>query len=71
MRYLFYMKTTQKKTSRKKSYVVGTPLPDKLSKKALEFFENAVTPQRAYEIAAQVERIAAKNRPAAKVQRAC
>jgi hypothetical protein len=64
------MKTAQKKTVRKKSYIVGAPLPDKLPKSALDFMANAVTPQRAYEIAAQVERIAAKNRPATKAKRA-
>lgn len=63
------MKTVQKKTS-KKTYIVGAPLPDKLSKRALDFFANAVTPQRAYEIAAQVERIAARNRPAVEDKRA-
>ena len=60
------MKTAQVKKISKKTYIVGAPLPDKLPKRALDFFENAVTPQRAYEIAAQVERIAAKNRTAAK-----
>ena len=64
------MKTAQKKTS-KKTYVVGAPLPDKLPKRALEFFENAVTPQRAYEIAEWVTRIAARNNPDASAKRAC
>ena len=64
------MKTAQKKTSKKK-YVVGAPLPDKLPKKALEFLENAVTPQRAYEIAEWVTRIAARNKPDSNAKRAC
>lgn len=63
------MKTAQKKMPRKSSYVVGAPLPDKLPKKALDFMANAVTPKRAFEIAAKVERIAAKNRPTAKAKR--
>ncbi|MDO9066994.1 MAG: hypothetical protein Q7W05_00885 [Deltaproteobacteria bacterium] len=62
------MKTAQKKIS-KKSYIVGAPLPDKLPKRALDFMATAVTPKRAFEIAAKVERIAAKNRPTAKVKR--
>jgi hypothetical protein len=62
------MKTIQKKIS-KKPYIVGAPLPDKLPKRALEFLANAVTPKRAFEIAAKVERIAAKNRPTAKTKR--
>jgi hypothetical protein len=65
------MKTTQNKISKKSKYIVGAPLPEKLPKKAVDFFTNAVTPQRAFDIAAQVERIAAKNSPAAKAKRAC
>jgi len=64
------MKTTQKKMTRNASYVVGSQLPDKLPKKAIDFFANAVTPRRAFEIAEQVARIAAKNNPGAKVKRA-
>ncbi len=62
------MKTTQKKTARRKSYVFGAPLPDKMPKRALDFMANAVTPQRAFEITAKVEWIAAKNRPTAKAK---
>ena len=65
------MKTAQKKTTRKKAYIVGAPLPDKLPKKALEFFANAVTPQRAYEIAEWVTRIAARNKPDSTAKSAC
>ncbi len=65
------MKTTQKKMTRKASYVVGSQLPDKLPKKASDFLSNAVTPRRAFDVAAKVARIAAKNSPAAKVKRAC
>lgn len=63
------MKTTQKKTIKKSSFVVGRQLPDKLPKKAEEFLANAVTPKRAFEIAAKVERIAEKNRPSAEDKR--
>lgn len=63
------MKTTQKKMTRKASYIVGAPLPDKLPKKALDFLSSAVTPKCAFEIAAKVERIAAKNRPTTKAKR--
>lgn len=63
------MKTTQKKMTKKAAYVVGAQLPDKLPKKALDFMANAVTPKRAFEIAAKVERIAAKNRPTSKAKR--
>jgi hypothetical protein len=63
------MKTAQKKISKKSSYTVGAPLPDRLPKRALDFMASAVTPNRAFEIAAKVERIAAKNRPAAKAKR--
>jgi hypothetical protein len=63
------MKTTQKKITRKASYVVGSQLPDKLPKKASDFLSSGVTPKRAFEIAAKVERIAAKNHPPAKVKR--
>ncbi len=59
------MKTTQKKVTKKAAFVVGRQLPDKLPKKAEEFLANAVTPKRAFEIAAKVERIAAKNHPTA------
>jgi hypothetical protein len=62
------MKTAQKKMT-KKTYIVGAPLPDKLPKRTLDFMANAVTPKRAFEIAAKVERIAAKNRPTAKAKR--
>jgi hypothetical protein len=51
--------------TKKSSFVVVRQLPDKLPKKAEEFLANAVTPKRAFEIAAKVERIAAKNRPTA------
>jgi hypothetical protein len=64
------MKTAQKKTS-KKQYVVGAPLPDKLPKSALEYFENAVTPQRAYETAEWVTKIAVRNNPDSSAKRAC
>ena len=56
--------------TKRASFVMGTPLPDKLPKKAIAFFANAVTPRRAFEIAEQVARIAAKNNPGAKVKRA-
>jgi hypothetical protein len=65
------MKTAQKKTVRKKAYIVGAPLPDKLPKSALDFMANAVTPQRAYEIAEWVTRIAARNKPDLNAKRAC
>lgn len=65
------MKTTDKKMTKKASFVVGTQLPDKLPKKASDFLSNAVTPRRAFEVAAKVARIAAKNNPAAKAKRAC
>jgi hypothetical protein len=55
--------------TKKATYVVGVPLPDKLPKKALDFMASAVTPKRAFEIAAKVERIAAKNRPPVKAKR--
>jgi hypothetical protein len=64
------MKTAQKKTS-KKTYIAGAPLPDKLPKKALEFFETAETPKRAFEIAEWVARIAARNNPNSNAKRAC
>ncbi len=64
------MKTTQYKISKKSSYIVGAPLPGKLPKKAIDFFAHAVTPRRAFEIAEQVERIAAKNNPNSQVKRA-
>jgi len=65
------MKTAQKKTTRKKPYIVGAPLPDKLPKSALDFMANAVTPQRAYEIAEWVDRIAARNKPDSNAKSAC
>jgi len=63
------MKTTQKKVTKKSSFVVGAQLPDKLPKKARDFLSSAVTPKRAFDIAAKVERIAAKNHPTAKAKR--
>lgn len=65
------MKTTQKKLTKKTAYVVGTQLPDKLPKKASDFLSCAVTPRRAFDVAAKVARIAAKNSTAIKVKRAC
>ena len=65
------MKTAQKKTVRKKPYIVGAPLPDKLPKRALDFMANAVTPQRAFEIAEWVNRIAARNNPDSNSKRVC
>ena len=38
-------------------FTVGARLPDKLPKQTLEFFENAVTPQKAFEIADKISRM--------------
>jgi len=64
------MKTSQKKMTKKAPFVVGKQLPEKLPRKAAEFLSTAVTPERAFEIAAKVTRIAAKNNTVAKVKRA-
>jgi hypothetical protein len=65
------MKTTQKNMTKKASYVVGTQLPDNLTKKARDFLVSAMTPIRALDIAAKVTNIAVKNCPADNVKRAC
>ena len=65
------MKTTPKKLTKKASFVVGRHLPEKLPKKAIEFLSKAETPKRAFDVAAKVSRIAAKNNSNAEVKRAC
>ena len=60
------MKNAQKNIKKKPAFVVGKQLPEKLPKKAAEFLSTAVTPERAFEIAAKVTRIVAKNNPEAK-----
>jgi hypothetical protein len=50
----------KKKTLRNEAstkFEVGARLPDKLPRQTREFFENAVTPQKAFDIAEKVSRL--------------
>ena len=50
-------KNTLTKVTSITKFEVGERLPEKLPKQTREFFENAVTPQKAYDVAAKVSRL--------------
>ena len=59
-KYNSFMKTTIGFKKTEYTFVVGTRLPEKLPRKAVEFLGSGTTPQRAFDIAEKASKVADK-----------